>query len=80
MQRWTKEPIRVYSNEKIGEKEQGTSNSHLEDYLCYYCEYKIDLTEEYERHVAKIHHLPAYHNKAEIEKSGLEPRGKDWER
>ena len=49
-------------------------------YPCYYCDYKTDNKDHYERHVIRIHyHSPAYPNKAEIEKRGLKPQGKDWE-
>jgi hypothetical protein len=75
-----KESYSVHSEEKIDEKEQGISNYKLEDYSCYYCDYMTYVTKDYERHVVNIHHLPAYPNKAEIEKRGLKAQGKDWER
>ncbi len=75
-----KESYSVHSEEKIDEKEQGISNNDLEDYSCYYCDYMTYITKDYERHVANRHHLPAYPNKAEIEKRGLKAQGKDWER
>ena len=47
---------------------------------CYYCEYRADSQERYQRHVVNKHpRKPAYPNKAEIEKGGLKPQGKDWE-
>ena len=49
-------------------------------YSCYYCEYKTDNKDHYERHIILRHPgNPAYPNKAELEKRVLEPQGKDWE-
>lgn len=49
--------------------------------LCYYCDYKPDSKDHYERHVIFRHeHCLAYPNKAEIEKRELKPQGKDWEK
>jgi hypothetical protein len=49
-------------------------------YSCYYCDYKTDKKDHYERHVILRHdHCPAYPNKAEMEKRGLKAQGKDWE-
>jgi hypothetical protein len=49
-------------------------------YSCYYCDYKTDNKDHYERHVILRHPSnPAYPNMAEIEKRGLKPQGKDWE-
>ena len=77
------EQYSAHSEEKIQEKEQGTTNNNLEDYLCYscyYCDYKTDNKDHYERHVILRHdNCPAYPNKAEIEKRGLKRQGKDWE-
>jgi hypothetical protein len=59
------------------------SKNQLEEYnnyLCYYCDYKTNNKYYYERHVVLRHdHSPAYPNKAEIEKRGLKPKGKEWE-
>jgi hypothetical protein len=60
-----------------------TLQSPTPDYppICYYCDYKPDSREHYERHVILGHdHCLAYPNKAEIEKRGLKPQGKEWER
>jgi hypothetical protein len=47
---------------------------------CYYCDYKPDSKDHYERHVILRHnHCVAYPNKAEIEKRGLKAQGKSWE-
>jgi hypothetical protein len=47
---------------------------------CYYCEYKPDSKDHYEQHIVLKHnHRIAYPNKAEIEKRGLKPQGKEWE-
>jgi hypothetical protein len=47
---------------------------------CYYCDYKPDSKDHYERHVILRHdHCIAYPNKAEIEKLRLEAQGKSWE-
>jgi hypothetical protein len=41
-------------------------------FSCYYCDYKTDITEDYERHNISNHSgRPAYPNEAEIEKIGL---------
>ena len=49
-------------------------------YSCYYCDYKTDNKDHYERHIILRHdHCHAYPNKAEIEKRGLKPQGKGWE-
>jgi hypothetical protein len=74
------ESYSVRSNQETEEKEQGTSNSNLEDYSCYYCDYETNDKGEYENHVVITHDRPAYPNKAEIEKRGLKPQSKDWER
>jgi hypothetical protein len=60
---------------------QGSYSDSDSDYptICYYCDYKPDSREYYERHVANRHHLPAYPNRAEIGKRGLKLQGKDWE-
>ena len=73
------EQYSIHSAEKIEEKEQGISNNNVEEFTCYYCDYGTYVKEDYERHVANIHHLPAYPNKAEIEKRGLKPQDKGWE-
>jgi hypothetical protein len=74
------ESIPAHSDQEIEEKEQGISNSNLEDYSCYYCKYNTDSQDHYERHVILRHnHCPAYPNKSEIDKRGLKPQGKDWE-
>jgi hypothetical protein len=70
----------VHSEGKIQEKEQGTSNSSLEGYSCYYCDYETKDMGEYEKHVVIAHHRSAYPNKAEIEKWGLKPQGMNWEK
>jgi hypothetical protein len=50
-------------------------------YSCYYCDYTIYNKDHYERHVILRHsHSPAYPNRAEIEKRGLKPQGKEWEK
>jgi hypothetical protein len=49
--------------------------------ICYYCDYKPDSKYNYEAHVIMRHgHSSAYPNKAEIEKLGLKPQGKNWEK
>ena len=49
--------------------------------ICYYCDYKPYSKDDYEHHVVLKHPgKPAYPNKAEIEKQGLKPQGKEWER
>jgi hypothetical protein len=49
-------------------------------YSCYYCDYKTDNKDHYERHIILRHdHCPAYPNKAEIKKRGLKAQGKNWE-
>jgi hypothetical protein len=70
----------VHSEGKIQEKEQGTSNSSLEGYSCYYCDYETKDMGEYEKHVVIAHHRSAYPNKAEIQKWGLKPQGMNWEK
>jgi hypothetical protein len=77
---WQKESYSVHSDEKIDEKEQGTSNSSLEGYSCYYCDYETKDMGEYEKHVVIAHHRSAYPNKAEIQKWGLKPQGMNWEK
>jgi hypothetical protein len=58
---------------------QGSSPDYPSN--CYYCDYKPDRKDHYERHVILRHnHCLAYPNKAEIEKRGLKPQGKDWEK
>jgi hypothetical protein len=60
-----------------------TLQGQYSDYppICYYCDYKPDSKSDYEGHVVLGHgHSLAYPNKAEIEKRGLKPQGKDWER
>ena len=56
-----------------------TSYRHISDYSCYYCDYNTDIQGDYDKHVVLTHDKPAYPNKAEIEKRGLKPQGKDWE-
>jgi hypothetical protein len=53
----------------------------LSDYSCYYCnDYATDNEHDYEHYVVIKHDgKPAYPNKAEIEKSGLIPKGMGWE-
>jgi hypothetical protein len=50
-------------------------------YSCYYCDYKTEYKERYERHVINKHGLghPCYPSKADIERLGLKAQGKDWE-
>jgi len=72
--------IPVHSEQQIEKKEQGISNNNIEYCPCYYCDYRIDNKYDYEQHVIIKHPGGiAYPNKAEIEKSGLKPQGKDWE-
>ena len=73
------ESIPIRSNQQTEKKEQGISNNNLEDYSCYYCEYKTNNEHDYQQHVARTHGRPAYPNKTEIEKLGLKPQGKSWE-
>ena len=75
------EPYSVHSDQKTEKKEQGISNNkNLEDYSCYYCDYRTNNKDDYEQHVIIKHPgRPAYLNKAEIEKRGLKPQGKSWE-
>ena len=48
--------------------------------VCYYCKYKPNSKDRYEQHIVLKHnHCVAYPNKAEIEKRGLKPQGKEWE-
>jgi hypothetical protein len=55
-------------------------NNNYNYYSCYYCDYKTDNKDHYERHVILRHdRCLACPNKAEIEKRGLKPQGKDWE-
>jgi hypothetical protein len=50
-------------------------------YSCYYCDYNTNNKDHYERHIILRHdHCIAYPNMAEIEKRGLKPQGKDWEK
>jgi predicted transcriptional regulator len=65
-----------------------TTNYPIEDssitdeyYSCYYCDnFKTNSKYDYETHVIMRHgHSPAYPNKAELEKLGLEAQGKSWE-
>ena len=59
---------------------QESEPNNITHYSCYYCDYKTNKKDHYERHVILRHnHYPAYPNKAEIEKRGLKPQGKDWE-
>jgi hypothetical protein len=47
---------------------------------CYYCGYKTYSKDDYDAHIVLGHnHCIAYPNKAEIEKRGLKPQGKEWE-
>jgi hypothetical protein len=50
-------------------------------FQCYYCDsFKTDSEKDYYLHVVLKHPgRLAYPNKAEIEKRGLKPQGKDWE-
>jgi len=73
------ESIVVRSDQETGEKEQGISNSNLQNYSCYYCNYETTNNDEYENHVVITHDRPAYPNKAEIEKRELKAQRKDWE-
>jgi hypothetical protein len=41
--------------EKIDEKEQGTSNNDLENYSCYYCDFRTNNKDDYEQHVIIKH-------------------------
>jgi hypothetical protein len=75
-----KESYSVHSDQEIEEKEQGISNNDLEDYSCYYCEYRTNNEDEYKQHVVLRHPgRLAYPNNPEVEKLGLKPQGKDWE-
>jgi hypothetical protein len=57
-----------------------SSHRVIEDFYCYYCDFKTNSEHDYDRHnVLKHPGKCAYPNKAEIEKSGLKPQGKDWE-
>lgn len=52
-------------------------HNNLEDFSCYYCNYRSANEEDYKRHnVYKHPGRPAFPNKAEIEKRGLKPQGK----
>jgi hypothetical protein len=75
------ESITARSDQQTEKKEQGISNSNLEDYSCYYCKYNTDSQDDYERHVIKQHGLghQCYPSKADIERLGLKPQGKSWE-
>jgi hypothetical protein len=77
------EPYKTNEGQKYesDSKTSYTSYSRISaDYSCYYCDYRTDNEHDYERHVVQTHEgKPAYPNKAEIEKSGLKPQGKDWE-
>jgi hypothetical protein len=73
--------IPVHSDQQTEKKEQGISNIDLEDYSCYYCEYRTNNEEEYKQHVVLRHPgRLAYPNNPEVEKLGLKPQGKDWEK
>jgi hypothetical protein len=72
--------IPVHSDQQTEKKEQGISNNEVEDYPCYYCDYRTNNKDDYEHHVVLIHDKPAYPNKVEIEKMGLKLQGKDWEK
>ena len=59
-----------------------TLQSPTTDYptICYYCDYKPDNREHYEKHIVLKHdHCIAYPNKAELEKCGLKAQGKSCE-
>jgi hypothetical protein len=59
----------------------GPSHDHDYPSNCYYCDYKPDSKDHYERHVILRHdHCLAYPNYAEIEKRQLKKQGKEWEK
>jgi hypothetical protein len=58
---------------------EALSSAASSSFSCYYCNYETHNEEEYKTHVVLKHNQPAYPNKAEIEKRGLKPQGKDWE-
>ncbi len=63
------ETIPVHSDQQTEKKEQGLSNNDLEDYSCYYCEYRTNNEEEYKQHVVLRHPgRLAYPNNPEVEK------------
>jgi hypothetical protein len=71
-----------YSDDSDGTLHILQSPSHDHDFPsnCYYCGYKPDSKDHYERHVILRHdHCLAYPKKVEIEKRGLKTQGKDWE-
>lgn len=51
-------------------------------YLCYHCtNYQTGIESDYEGHVILEHPgKPAYPSKADIEKLGLTPQEKQWEK
>lgn len=50
-------------------------------YSCYYCEFTIDVKLEYEKHIVQEHSgRLAYPDLASIEKEGLTPQGRPWEK
>jgi hypothetical protein len=79
---------RVYDDSDDSDGTDGTLHtlrgpSHDHDYPsnCYYCDYKPDSKDHYERHVILRHdHCLAYPNYAEIEKRRLKTQGMDWEK
>jgi hypothetical protein len=54
----------------------------LRAYSSYYCcDFHTTIEDDYKRHVAAKHPKhTGFPNKADIEKRGLKPQGKDWER
>ena len=47
---------------------------------CYYCNYKTNTEDEYERHVITKHSgKPCYPGKADLEKFRIVGKGKSWE-
>lgn len=68
------------SESETGNNTQEQSSSNFE-FSCYHCDrFQTDNQREYEAHNV-LNHLGkcAYPNKAEIEKRGLTPQGKEWE-
>lgn len=59
-----------------------SSSNPTEDcyFRCYYYdEYKSNDERDYTIHVVNVHHEMAFPSKADIEKLGLKPQGKEWE-
>lgn len=68
-------------SEEIKEKMHDDQNIvHSFIFSCYYCDYGTNNENQYQRHVVNVHDKPAYPSLADIDKLGLRPQGKDWEK